>query len=104
MNSTLNTLHLSKDQIKYLTSLHYINRIDDHLKCVVSVRITDAVKSIPVRVILFLEMYYDDNKFDTLTFDLHNYSYDEIIEVAKDIRSNEFILQEVDNFLAGDIE
>ena len=55
-------------------------------------------------MILALEMYYDDNKFDTLTFDLHNYSYDEIIDVARDIRSNEFILQEVDNFLAGDIE
>ena len=104
MNSTLNTLQLSKDQIEYLTSLHFINRIDGHLKCVSNIKVTSATSARSARVILALEMYYDDNKFDTLTFDLHNYSYDEIIDVARDIRSNEFILQEVDNFLAGDIE
>jgi hypothetical protein len=40
---------------------------------------------------------------DTLSFDLHNYEYDEIIHLIKNIRGNEFLLQEVDNLLGGDI-
>ena len=94
---------LSKEQIEHLSSLHYINRIDDHLKAVASIRIVNHSASIPPRIILMLEMYYDDKKVDNLSFDLHNYSYDDIIEVVTDIRSNEFILHEVDNFLSGDI-
>ena len=94
---------LSKEQIEHLSSLHYINRIDDHLKAVASIRVVNSSASIPARVILVLEIYYDDKKVDVLSFDLHNYSYDDIIEVVTDIRSNEFILHEVDNFLSGDI-
>jgi hypothetical protein len=52
---------------------------------------------------LLLEIYYNNNKVDTLSFDLHDYKYEEIIHLAKNIRDNDFLLQEVDNFLAGDI-
>ena len=99
-----NDVVFSKEQIKYLSSLHFINRIDDHLKSVNNVNIVDTTDTSPARVILVLELYYDDNKVDMLTFDLHNYYYEDIIEVAKDIRSSEFIMQEVDNFLSGSIE
>jgi hypothetical protein len=99
-----NDIVFSKEQIEYLSSLHFINRIDDHLKSVNNVNIVEISDTIPVRVILSLDIYYDDNKIDILTFDLHNYNYDDIIEIAKDIRSSEFIMQEVDNFLSGSIE
>lgn len=103
MINTSHNTQLSKEQIEYLSSLHFINKIDDHLKTIASIKVVEATASVPARVILILDIYFYDEKVDLLTFDLHNYSYDDIIEVVKDIRSNEFILQEVDNFLAGDL-
>ena len=90
-------------QIDYLSSLHFINRIDDHLRIVSSVDVSSVAEHIPARVLLLLEIYYNNNRVDTLSFDLNNYGYEDIIHLAKNIRENEFILQEVDIFLAGDI-
>jgi hypothetical protein len=98
-----NQTAFSQDQIDYLTSLHVINRIDAQLKIVSSIDIIDSVEHIPPRVILELEIYYNNLKVDTLSFDLHDYEYEEIIHLTKNIHENEFLLQEVDNFLAGDI-
>lgn len=99
-----NEKEFTQAQVDYLSSLHFINNIDSHLKTVSSIKIVDTENSLPTRVIMCLEIFYDNNKVDTLSFDLHNYAYDDIVEIAKNIRSNEFILQEIDNFLAGDIE
>jgi len=98
-----NEVVFSKDQIEYLSSLHFINRIDDHLKSVNNVNVVEMSGTMPARIILSLEIYYNDSKVDILTFDLHNYNYEDIIEIAKDIRSSEFIMQEVDNFLSGSV-
>ena len=57
----------------------------------------------PLRVMLQLEIYYDNQQTGGLSFDLHNYEYADIIAIAQNIRSNDFILQEVDNFLSGDV-
>ena len=95
---------LSKEQIEYLSSLHFINRIDDHLKSVNNINIVDMPDNMPARIILSLDIYYDDEKVDILTFDLHNYNYADIIEIVKDIRISEFIMQEIDNYLSGSIE
>jgi len=91
----------SQEQIDYLSSLHFINKIDDHLKSVNNIQIVEIPAGQPARVILALEIYYDDSKFDVLTFDLHNFNYEDIVAVTRDIRSNEFIMREVDNFLSG---
>jgi hypothetical protein len=93
----------TQEQTDHLSSLHIINRIDDHLRIVSSIDIISLTEHTPPRVMLLLEIYYNNNKVDTLSFDLHDYKYEEIIHLAKNIRDNDFLLQEVDNFLAGDI-
>lgn len=92
---------LSKEQIDYLSSLHFINKIDDHLKSVNNINIVEMPGELPARIILALDIFYNDDKVDTLTFNLHNYNYEDIIEITKDVRRSEFIMQEVDNFLSG---
>ena len=103
MNYTTNPVILSQEQINYLSSLHFINQIDDNLKTVSSVNIISTTDELPPRVLLALEIYFYDKKVDTLRFDLHNYMYDDIVHLVRNVRSNEFLLQEIDNFLAGDI-
>ena len=95
-----NEKHYSQEQIDQLSSQHFINRIDDHLRTVSSIKIVET-KDNTTRVILFLEIFYNNDKVDTLSFDLHDHNYEDIIEVARNISTNEFILQEIDNFLSG---
>ena len=95
---------LSQAQINHLSTLCFINNIDDHVKIVSGVRISTDANYDPRRVLLILEIFYNSDKIDDLSFNLHDFTYEEIIHVAQNIRSNEFILQEVDNLLAGDIE
>ena len=94
----------SQDQIDYLSSLHFINRIDDYLKIVSRVQILHPEDPDLMRVMLALEIYYHSHIVDDLSFDLHNYEYEEIIDIARNISANEFIMYEVDMLLAGEIE
>lgn len=94
----------SQDQIDHLSSLRFFNVIDDRLRIVSAVRIVVDDNNVVLRVLLILEMYYDGDRVSGLSFNLHNYNYDEIVNEAKNIRSNNYIMREVDNFLAGDIE
>jgi hypothetical protein len=95
---------LDQTQIDQLSTLCFINRIDGHLKIVSSVKVSTTVDGTFYRVLLVLEIFYDEDKIDELSFNLHNYDYEDIVYTARNIRSNEFILQEVDNLLAGNIE
>ncbi|MGD8938839.1 MAG: hypothetical protein PVJ72_05630 [Gammaproteobacteria bacterium] len=94
---------LDQTQIDQLSTLCFINRIDSHLKIVSSVKVFTTVDG-TFRILLVLEIFYDEEKIDELSFNLHNYDYEDIVHTARNIRSNEFILQEVDNLLAGNIE
>ena len=98
-----NQAALTQEQIDHLTSSHFINRIDDHLKIVSSIEVASTADDPLLRVTLQLEIYYNNLRFDSLSFNLHDYKYEEILHLAKNIRDNEFILQEVDIFLAGDV-
>lgn len=93
----------SDEQRVHLSSLHHINQIDDNLKVVASIDMRQTIDNMSPRVVLALELYFYNKKVDTLRFDLNNYDYEEIIVLVKNIRRNEFLLQEIDNFLAGDI-
>ena len=95
---------LNQAQIDHLSTLCFFNKIDDHLKIVSGVRISVTTDGAPCRVLLVLDIYYNGDKIDELSFDLHNFDYEDIVNVARNIRSNAFIMQEVDNYLAGDIE
>ena len=103
MDIITNQVHFSEEQLAYLSSLHFINQIDTNLRAVSNINIINIDDGIPPRIILLLELFFYDKKVDTLQFDLHNYEYDEVIHIAKNVRENEFLLQEIDNFLAGDI-
>lgn len=93
----------TQSQIDYLSSQHFINIIDHHLRIISSVRVvTDGADTTP-NVVLELDIYYDNHRSGRLSFNLHNYAYEEILAIAKDIRGNEFILHEVDNLLSGDV-
>lgn len=103
-NNTFNTnqTNLSQTQIDHLSSLHFINKIDRHLRLLSSIKIVNG-NNLPTRITLNLEIFYDNHPTGSLSFDLHNYEYEEIAGLAQNIRSNEYILQEVDNFLSGDV-
>lgn len=98
-----NQTNLSEAQIDHLSSLHFINKVDRHLRLISSVKVIKGKEDYPARITLYLEIFYDNLQTGNLSFDLHNYEYEEIVGLAQDIRSNEYILQEVDNFLSGDV-
>ena len=91
----------SAEEMEYLSSLHFINQIDSHLRIVSNVKVLTPPEPLPPRVVLLLELLYDNRRVDTLSFDLHNYGYEDIIHVAQNLRDNEYLMYEVDNFLAG---
>jgi hypothetical protein len=93
----------SQSQIDYLSSQHFINNIDQHLRIISSVRVLGHAANTTPQVVLEIDIYYDNYPSGRLSFNLHNYDYEEILTVAKNIRSNEFILYEVDNLLSGDV-
>ncbi len=95
---------LTPTQIEDLSSLRYINTIDEHMRIVSSVKVLDDAHQHNNAVLLVLDIFIDDKHIDTMSFNLHNYAYEEILELARHIRDNDYILRAVDTALAGDIE
>ena len=93
----------SEEQRDYLSSLHVINRIDTNLKAIASVNLHQQDEAAVPLIQLQLELYFYGKKVDTLSFALHNYDFDDVVHLAKNIKDNEYLLCEIDNFLAGDI-
>gem|GEM_PF-2535575 len=104
--SLMNHSHneLSPVQIEHLSSLRYINPIDEHMKIVSSVKVLDNAHPHDTSALLILDIFIDDKQIDRISFNLHHYAYEEIIELARHIRDNDYILRAVDAALAGDIE
>jgi len=81
-------------------SFRYINRIDRALKVVASLHpATNPGGPIELRT----KIYYHGDYIAILNFFLHDYSVAEAMEVAQNIRNNEYILQAIDQYLAGDV-
>ena len=95
---------LTPSQIEHLSSLRYINNIDEHMRIVSSVKMFDVAHQHDKPVLLVLDIFIDDKQIDKMSFNLHNYDYEEIISLARNIRDNDYILRAVDTALAGDIE
>lgn len=91
-------------QIEHLASVRYINRIDEHMRIVSSLQVLEKSDQFDNHVLLILDIFIDDQQIDKMSFNLHNYDYEEIIDLAQNIRDNEYILRVVDTALAGDIE
>lgn len=101
MSETADTTVFTAEEMEYLSSLHFINQIDSHLRVVSNVKIVPDVGDLPPRVVLLLELLYDNHRVDNLSFDLHNYSYDDIIEVARNVSDNEYLMYEIDVHLSS---
>lgn len=95
---------LTPSQIEHLSSLRYINKIDEHMRIVSSVKVLDDAHQHDNPVLLVLDIFIDDKQIDKMSFNLHNYDYEEIEQLAQHIRDNDYILRAVDTALAGDIE
>ncbi len=95
---------LTPAQIEHLSSLRYINNIDEHMRIVSSVKALDSAHQNDTLALLVLDIFVDDKQIDKMSFNLHNYGYEEIIHLAQHIRDNDYILRAVDTALAGDIE
>ena len=95
---------LTPTQIEHLSSLRYINNIDEHMKIVASVKVLDDTHQYDSFVLLILDIFIDNKQIDKMSFNLHNYAYEEIVELAQHIRDNDSILRAVDTALAGDSE
>lgn len=95
---------LTSTQIEHLSALRYINSIDTVMKIVSSVKVLDDAHQHGNSVLLVLDIFIDGKQVDRMSFNLHNYAYDEIIELAQHIRDNDYILRAVDTVLVGDIE
>ena len=74
------------------------------MRIVSSVKVLDVAHHYDNAVLLILDIFIDDKQIDKMSFNLHNYDYEEIIELAQHIRDNDYILRAVDTALAGDIE
>ena len=96
--------NFSQAEMEHLTSLRFMNKIDDHLFVVSSIAISELGLDVPQKISLILNVFYDGEPIENLSFDLKNYSYEEIIKIAGNLKQNEFILYEIDNLLAGEIE
>lgn len=95
---------LTPAQIEQLSSLRYINNIDEHMRIVSSLMVLDDAHQHHNCVLLVLDIFFDDKQIDKMSFNLHNYAYEEIIELAQHIRNNDSILHAVDTALAGNVE
>lgn len=95
---------LTPSEIEHLSSLRYFNIIDEHMKIVSSVKVLNTSNQQDNHVLLILDIFIDDKQIDKMSFNLHNYSHEEITQLASHIRDNDYILRAVDTALSGDIE
>lgn len=97
---------LTETEIDQLTSIKFINVIDEQIRVLAEfeVKYLPAAPTVVGRIILVLTVFYKNDKITVLSFDLQNYNYAELIEIAKNIKNNDFIMYELDTYLSGDIE
>jgi hypothetical protein len=94
----------TSEQLKHLSTIHFINNVDSKLKIITMVRIVAGDEETAHRILLLTELYYEGDRINELSFDLHNFGYEDILDIAKNIKQNDYIMQEIDTFLCGDIE
>lgn len=94
----------TESQIAHLSALRFINNVDRSLKIISAIKLRYGEGNTLDGILLLLEIYFNGDRITEISFNLHNYSYDEIVEVARNVGNNDYIMQEVDTYLAGDVE
>ena len=51
---------------------------------------------------LEVDLFYDNEPVGMTSFNLHGYKQDEAREIAQNIKHNQFIMREIDEYLWGD--
>lgn len=81
-------------------ALNFINMVDAHLRVVSRLQLATE----PHHTIrLHLSLFYDTHPSGALSFDLNGFSPAEGVALARDIKSNQYILREIDEYLCGDL-
>ncbi|WP_432697576.1 hypothetical protein ACQUQP_04280 [Marinobacterium sp. YM272] len=81
-------------------ALNFINVVDRHLRVVSRLQLaTEPHHSIR----LDLSLFYDNHPAGSLSFDLNGFSPAESVALARDIKSNPYLLREIDEYLCGDL-
>ena len=78
----------------------FINQIDRSLKVVASLHNHASSQNL---IDLKATIFYQNEFVTTLSFILHDHTNEEAIEIAKNIKANDFIIYKIEEYLAGDI-
>ena len=94
---------LTEQQRKDLGSMKMLNIIDEQIRVMaeyVPREPVDASGTVEI-VVLVLYVFYQDEPITKLSFNLRDYDYEELQDIARNIRDNEFIMYELDLALSG---
>lgn len=93
---------LTEQERTEISSLRFMNTIDEQLRAVVEFvhKGFDEGNGGNETVEMVMFLYYNNEPLTRLSFDFHNYDFDELQNIGKNIRKNEFIMHELDMALA----
>jgi hypothetical protein len=94
---------LTEQQRTDISSMKFLNIIDEQIRVMVEYVPKGAVEdpdSVEL-VVLVLYVFYQDEPLTKLSFNLHDYEFDELQDIGRNIRDNEFIMYELDIALSS---
>jgi uncharacterized protein YcbK (DUF882 family) len=94
---------LTEQQRDDIGTMKFLNIIDEQIRVIAEFAPKQpADASSPVDTyVLVLYVFHKDEPITRLTFDLRGYDYEELQDMARNIRDNEFIMYELDLALSG---
>ena len=94
---------LTEQQRNEIGTMKYLNIIDEQIRVMAEyVPKKPAGPASPVEIfVLILHVFYKDEPLTRLSFNLQDYEFDELQDIARNIRDNEFIMYELDLALSG---
>lgn len=93
---------LTQQQRTDISSMRFLNIIDDQIRVMVEFvhkGVVDDQDGAEL-VVMVLFLFYQDEPLTKLSFNLRNYDFDELQDIGKNIRNNEFIMNELDMALS----
>lgn len=79
--------------------MNLISHLEGNLKAAVALKPATADEQ---NWLLELRLMYDGSSVGTTSFNLYSYSREEAEHIARNIKSNQFIMKEIDEFLWGE--
>ena len=93
---------LTQQQRTDISSLKFLNIIDDHIRVMVEFVYKGLVEDLDgdELIVMLLFVFYQDEPLTKLSFNLRNYEFHELQHIGKNIRNNEFFMDELDMVLS----